>query len=677
LEVTPNVFLCCLKPVGEPIQTFEISPRRNDIGKLVDCFESGRYVFVGYNCSGYDTPIMNMLIMNKFKFLYADYLQCASAAFELSTAIISKGDDSKLSFKQYLYANLFKQIDLMTLMASQALRVGLKSLQVTMCMPNVKEMIIDWTKFLRKDQVDDLIFYCHNDVNSTSELLTLLKTDLALRIAVKQEFGIECLSKDGVGVGVDVFTKYVCEELRCGPRDLYSKVDVDDVIAVGDLILPDIKFKTTKFNDLLTWFKSRVVNLPEWEKMTKEEKKKDNRYRKTVVFNNLAHAYGLGGLHSVNKPMIYEEDDEYYYSDQDVESYYPSLTIKKGFGPRGFRRAFQKVMTRIKAERVEAKNAGNKVKDVAFKLSMNSILGNLKNKYSAFYDPAANMAIAINGQLYLTILIEECELNGIECISSNTDGATFKVPKRSKDLFDNICKEWCQKTEFKLEEALYEKIVILAVNDYIAFKKGYSEIKDQVDFYVPEKAISFNFVDLKLQGDKMNELRNSYVKEKGDFITSPRLGKGMDSLIVPKALQNFYGKGIPIEETIRDFRSIHDYMKMEKVGKQFNVEYGGEPQQHINRFYVSKSKPYLMKWKLKEKTERVGKGKSAFTRILRDKDTGEPLMEKSYTNLLSGYGVQLANDLTQENEYEINYQYYISATQALIDKLDPPQLTLF
>ena len=668
IEIKPNFFLCCVKEVGKQIETFEISSRRNDVMALADCFLNRGYIMAGYNCSHYDTPIMNMILENKYKYAYAYYLDVTDECYQLSKTILDKSQ--VFVWKEWKWKKFFPQIDLMTLMASQALRVGLKSLQVTMCYPNVKEMIVDWDQFASKEEMDNIIRYCHNDVDSTSELLKLLKSDLQLRIAVKREFDIECLSKDGVGVGVDLFTKYICTELGTNAKGLYKFVDVDRVIAVRDFILPDIKFKSDKFKGLLDWFKSRVVDLDEWEAMTDEERKKDTRYKKTVIFNKLAHSYGLGGLHSVNKPAIFEADDEYYLSDRDVASYYPALCISKGFGPRGMLKAFISVMTRIRTERLIAKKGRDKVKDTAFKLAMNSILGNLKNKYSPFYDPSANMAIAINGQLYLSMLIEEAELAGIECVSSNTDGATFKVRRKDKQMWDDMCTNWEKKTEMILEEALYEKMVIVAVNDYIAFKEGYSKVKDRIQFYTPEESVHFNFVELKLIDDEVNNLRNNYVKEKGMFITVPRLTKGLDSLIVPKALQNYFGKGIPVEDTIRDYKSIHDYIKMEKVGRQFNVEYNHEEQQHINRFYVSKGKPYLMKWKMKEK--KVGKI------VQRDKITGEIMMEKSYSNLLAGKGVALANDLSDINEqYDIDFQYYISEANKIIEKIIPSQTTLF
>lgn len=656
IEVFKNLFICCISLGKGNTLTFEISERKNQLKEMINFFTSNEYVFVGYNCSHYDTPIVNALIIYQNVLVNKPYYITTKKCKELSDLILDK-ESHPASWRKYKYANYFHQVDLMTLMASKALRVGLKSLQITMCYNNVKESMLDWNKMVLTTEIDPVVNYCKNDVNSTRYLLKLLVEDIKFRMAVQNEFNINCLSKDGVGIGVEIFTRYICEELELETSDLYSLVDVDRVIHVKDLILPEVEFKTEAFKKLHRWYNNLVIDLDEYEQLSDTEK--EDRYQFVVHYNKLGHAYGLGGMHSQNKPHIYTETPDYYLSDEDVESYYPSLALMWFFGPKGFKKAFLKVMQFLKDSRVEAKKSGDDIKNQLFKLALNSILGNLKNRFSPFYDPAANMAICINGQLLLSMLIEELELLGIECISSNTDGATFKVPYKLKDQYEAVLKAWEQKSKMKLEETRYEKMVILAVNDYLAFKKGYSANKHLIDFDLPEVSVSYNNSELLVKNTEKSVLRNKYVKEKGMFITVPRLGKGLDFLIIPKALQNYYGKGIPIEKTITDFKSIHDYVRTEKVGKQFEVKWNDEPQQHINRFYVKKNAPYLYKWKWK-------------TKMVNNKE----LQVISESNLLKDAGVQIVNDLTTVDTFEIDYGYYMNKTKEVMNKLKPEQLFL-
>lgn len=607
-----------------------------------------------------------MLFQKLAVFLKGTYHEVCSAAAALSKAIVV---DREL-FIVYRYNNLdyFRDIDLMTMMASKALRVGLKSLQVTMCFNNVKEMIINWSKNIDEDLIDAVIMYCYNDIDSTAELLSLLKNDLMLRIQIQGEFKIKCLSKDGVGIGVDIFTKYVCEKLQCHPKQLKNYVELPHSIIVGKYIDPLVKFKTKQFQELLSWYKDLELTLEAVEEEFKEQPEsedddedtlepKKKKIKKTVLFNKLQHTFALGGVHSVNKPAVYTADDEWYLIDVDVESYYPSLALAYLLGPAGFLSEFLEVMQFLKDGRVVAKKTGDKLKNETYKLALNSILGNLKNKYSPYYAPQANVAICVNGQLMLAMLIETCELAHIECISSNTDGATFRVHKSMLEQFRKLCDEWSMLTRMKLEETIYEKMVIYAVNDYIAFKEGYSKIKNELQWVSPYKAI-------REPKHPSLELAAKYVKEKGMFITIPRLGKGLDNLIVPKALQDYFGKGIPINKTIKEATEIWDFIKFQKIGRQFDVLWNNEEQQHINRFYVSKKGAFLYKCKWVEKL---------------DKKRGTTHTVRSFGNVLKGYGVQLMNVFEDKpmSEYNIQYEYYITQANKIIRNLEPTQQTLF
>lgn len=368
IEVLPNVFICCVKPSGEEIITFEISARRNDLNDLLSFFSSGEHVFVGYNCSHYDTPIINMLFKHAYEFnKYHNHLTITENAKRLSDKIIKEDTTSWISYRN---SNYFKQIDLMTMMASQALRVGLKSLQVSMCYPNVEEMIIDWDSWMRVENIDTLISYCHNDVNSTATLLGLFKNDLQLRKDILKEFGIECYSKDGVAIGVQLFTNFMVEDLSLPHEDVLKTLRKNvDVIHVKDLILPQIKLKTKPFQKALDHFKNLVLNrsgLAENSSIT-------------VLSDNLGHTLGLGGIHSLNEPAIYkagfEGDQKYVILDIDVEGMYPAMVISHDIGPLGFKESFIKRLAKVRSQRVEAKRNGDKVKDKVYKLLLNSLLG--------------------------------------------------------------------------------------------------------------------------------------------------------------------------------------------------------------------------------------------------------------------------------------------------------------
>ena len=155
------------------------------------------------------------------------------------------------------------------------------------------------------------------------------------------------------------------------------------------------------------------------------------------------------------------------------------------------------------------------------------------------------------------------------------------------------------------------------------------------------------------------------IKQKGIFITDTILGKGLTPKIIPEALIEYFVKGTPIEKTILNCTDIRKFLKGEKTGKQWTVEYDDKIQQRTNRFYVSESGLYLWKWK--------------FNGI------------KQYQNMLVGYGVKLHNTFLSDDElqflystgltfndiYGVNYSYYIKECQKIIEQIKPRQLSLW
>ena len=307
IECGTNFFICCCKVIGKSNIKIEISERKFELSEMYNFFTANKYTFVGYNCGSYDTPIMNMLFKNYANFLKGNYIELTYETHNLSSNIVNGGRANY----EYAFLNYFPQIDLMTMMSSKALRVGLKSLQVTMCFRNVKEMIINWSEDLDVEKLDSVISYCFNDIDSTAYLFSLLKSDIKLRMDIQKEYGLRCLSKDPVGVGVSIFTKYICEELGIrNEKELYNYMDNLENIYVKDFILPEIKFKTPQFQNVLKEFNALKLNF--------KGETTVNEWSVNAICGKLKHVFGIGGLHSVNQPKIYISDHEYFILDLDV-----------------------------------------------------------------------------------------------------------------------------------------------------------------------------------------------------------------------------------------------------------------------------------------------------------------------------------------------------------------------
>lgn len=627
IEVFQNIFHCSVKNTEtNNIYKFEISERKNQLRELVKFFKQvdkyitwGDYyttninipanvIFCGYNNLHYDNPIINYIIEYEDKLIQYNIPTICSSIFNLSKTITTSSEDNIDAWKHWKYQIWFDTFDILTMLYSNKLRVGLKEIQVTMQYPNVQEFVCDWTKPLPLEDFDSMIDYNINDIESTSELLNRCKKDVDLRIAIEDEYGVRVLSKDGVNIGMKILTQKYLEKTGLTWQDIKDLRSPMSVIPLKDVILPFIKYDSPILQRVLEDMKNQIVSPGR------------KGYENKFVFNNLRYSVGVGGIHSVNSPEIIIPRDDEMLIDIDVASLYPSMLIEYEFYPKHLGKEFLEVYKQIKDERIEAKHNGDKVKNETLKLALNGLSGNLQNEHNFCYSPEAAMKIRINGQLLLLMLAEKLTQIGCRIVQANTDGLFVLLKKDVYSKVNSICREWEQLTKLTLEEDRFKAMYQYAINDYFAITE------------------------------------DNKVKEKGMFITTVKLGKGLTPKIIPKAVISFFKDGIPVEDTIKNCTDIRDFLMSEKTGKQWHVEYMNEERQRTNRFYASTNGGYLWKWKYSN-----------------DSDA------KSYQNMLTASGVTLLNKFDDKpiEERKINYRYYIMEAYKIIRDLKPLQLSLW
>lgn len=627
IEVFQNIFHCSVKNTEtNNIYKFEISERKNQLRELVKFFKQvdkyitwGDYyttninipanvIFCGYNNLHYDNPIINYIIEYEDKLMQYNIPTICSSIFNLSKTITTSSEDNIDAWKHWKYQIWFDTFDILTMLYSNKLRVGLKEIQVTMQYPNVQEFVCDWTKLLPLEDFDSMIDYNINDIESTSELLKRCKKDVDLRIAIEDEYGVKVLSKDGVNIGMKILTQKYLEKTGLTWQDIKDLRSPMSVIPLKDVILPFIKYDSPILQRVLDDMKNQIVSPGR------------KGYENKFVFNNLRYSVGVGGIHSVNSPEIIIPRDDEMLIDIDVASLYPSMLIEYEFYPKHLGKEFLEVYKQIKDERIEAKHNGDKVKNETLKLALNGLSGNLQNEHNFCYSPFAVMQIRINGQLLLLMLAEKLTQIGCRIVQANTDGLFVLLKKDVYSKVNSICREWEQLTKLTLEEDRFKAMYQYAINDYFAITE------------------------------------DNKVKEKGMFITTVKLGKGLTPKIIPKAVISFFKDGISVEDTIKNCTDIRDFLMSEKTGKQWHVEYMNEEQQRTNRFYASTNGGYLWKWKYSNNSD-----------------------AKSYQNMLTASGVTLLNKFDDKpiEERKINYRYYIMEAYKIIRDLKPLQLSLW
>lgn len=664
VEVFPNVLHVTVKNTElSVLYKFEISKRKNELTKLVEFFKDNSILFCGYNNHHYDDVIINYIIDYYDLLLTKEYTDICLSIYNLSKTITTNKDDTSL-WSKWKYLRCFKTMDLLTMLYSQKLRVGLKELQVTMLYHNVQEYDGDFSKDLPLSEIDKMIVYNINDVNSTETLLNRCKKDIELRLSIEQRYGIDCLSKDGMTLGMSILKYKYMERTGISWDVLKTLRSPMDYIPLKDVILPFITFKSKTLKNVLADMKNQTVSPGR------------KGYENKFIFNGLRYSVGVGGIHSINSPEIIIPKEDELLIDADVASLYPSLLLNYDFYPKHLGIEFKEIFQDIVTERLAAKHAKQVLEDTTLKLAINGLSGNLQNMYSFVYSPLAVMQIRINGQLLLLMLIEQLSELGCKIIQANTDGVFILMKKDKYNDYKEICRKWEELTQLKLEDDQFEEFYQYAINDYIAVKSGYSKTKDK-----------------------------KLIKEKGMFITKVMLGKGMSAKIIPEAIQRYLVDNIPIEDTIYNCTDINKFITYQKVSRKFKVEYNNNFVSRINRYYASINGCYLYRCEVRTEELKIPQVLLSFidgrTLVVDAKDTmflGKYYMDKdvvnitpytdrivpketrhNYTNLLTASGVTILNtfDDIPITERNINYGYYLKEARKIINELKPQQLTLW
>lgn len=420
---------------------------------------------------------------------------------------------------------------------------------------------------------------------------------------------------DSVKFGETLLAKKYCEATGLSKRQLESMRSPMDYIPLKDVILPFIKYKNPKLQEVLEDMKGQVV-------YSKERK----GYEKQFVLSNTRYSIGVGGIHSINTPRIYVPNDNEFIGHADVASMYPSFIVQYKWIPRHLGKEFWQVYSDIYHERIEAKHSGQKLKSDALKLTLNSVTGKMQQETSWMYDPFSVFKIRINGQLVLLMLVDRLLELGCEIVQVNTDGVMYVAKKDLSNAIGEAIKEVEDITKLTFEADCYEAFYQYAVNDYFGVVDGWSESHDP-----------------------------NLIERKGMFITENRLGKGMAPVIIPKAVINYFLTKEPVAEYIKRQTDIKDFLMTQRVDKKFSVKHGDVPVQRISRYYASTNGYYLYK-------------------VKQDEDGNE-----HRENMLTKSGVTILNKMDDRSieDRKINYQYYISEANKIVAEFVHRQLELF
>ena len=643
IETMQELFLVCIyNPDTQQWHEFQVSKNVNQLDGFVRFTEDYKdYYWVGYNNLRFDSQVVEWIIRTNEEWHELSALEvCAKIAQKAADVIHDANYDVFPEYREEWLHN--KQIDLFRVnhYDNKNRRVSLKRLEFEMDLSNIEEMPIHHSKTdMTDEEIELTIEYCRNDVYATYEFYNVTtgntehplykgNNQIELRQDIQDEFGIPCLNYSDSKIGDEMIKKYYCLEKGIQYSDLPKKGFFRKAVRARDCIAEYVAFQTPELQAFLKHVKKQVFTMTD-------------DFKESLEFYGNTYTFAKGGLHTENKPKIFEADEDNIIVDWDVSSYYPAIIINNGRYPKHLGPEFLRGYKQMFNKRLELKPLAKKDKKIkgivgALKLAVNSVYGKSSDMQSWIYDRQLTMFTTITGELSLLMLIEAYELSGINVISANTDGVTIMVNTSLVDKMHEINKWWMDVTQYELERTDYQKIIFSTVNDYLA---------------------------IKTDGE---------IKKKGDFLTDFELHKNKSARIVPIALEKYYTEGTPISDTICNHTNIYDFCLRQKASKDFHYEGVSNGKRTVYnkliRYYVSNKGEKLLKIKNPECQSNAADVSQV--------EAGEWVMH-------------VCNHLTPDHPLDnINYAYYIERAEKIISKIqlegkkrkivvNPNQLSLF
>lgn len=545
-----------------------------------------------------------------------------------SDFIIGGGNGWEFPFVQF-QKKPFQSFDLRDDIADKGL--SLKAIEGNMYLPIVESSVpFDIDRPLTEKELDEVILYCKNDVDTTVKLYEAREEYIRSKKIVGNMYGVpesEALGLTNAKLSARVLgAKRVDRDderdyqiPECLDPDLIPTEVLSFFMQIRDKSIPDAKLFGTgkqgsKGMTLDVWFETSSGRCPV--------------------------TYAWGGVHGAKPVFTAEATEDRLIVNYDVSSLYPNSMINFGYCSRSMEDpdAYKKLVE----TRLTAKKAGDKDKATALKLIVNTVYGTMLNQYNDLADRRAGRSVCISNQLAMTQLIvmlsRRCET--IDFININTDGIMFFIDRTEDPEVDETVAEWCRITGFEMERDDFSKVIQKDVNNYIGIKTDGK---------------------MKTKGGYVSRYKG------GDFKTN-------SLQIIHKAVVEYLVHGTTPEATIYGETDIFKFQNIVKTGGTFDgsFQYIGEdlvPLQRVNRIYASKDPLFGQVVKRKWVTEKRKK----------DKATGKMISEPvsphwEYTTISECPDHTVVDNENELTVDQIDRDYYVRMAKDRINKyinLDP------
>ncbi|MGG7177208.1 hypothetical protein ACQPU1_06445 [Clostridium paraputrificum] len=516
----------------------------NDVDELFKIYNSNKNnIWIGFNSRSYDQYIFKGILLGM-------------DPKEINDHIILK----KLGGWQY--SRLFNKIQLYNYDIMTDKFKGLKQLEGFMG-NDIRETTVefDTDRKLTPNEIEEVLFYCNHDVEQTMQVFINRKEEFESHMSLIKEFNLPLrfISK----------TQAQLAAIILDASKIDTKEDEFSYSIVKTLKLKKYNYIREKYEVIRDEITSDQALLHELLNDKKKKKKWYNNKSFVEVVNGIKVSFGFGGIHGAVEKAI----EEGVIVNSDVESYYPSLSLRYEFLSRSVRN--YTTFKSIYDTNLQLKHEKRKKEREPFKRICNICYGATKDEFNNLYDPMQANNVCINGQLLLLDLVERVEelLPTAKVLQVNTDGVMFNLEKEEDfDVYQALCDEWQERSGMKLEHDRIKKLIQKDVNNYLVI------------------------------------MENGKVKSKGAYVKAlNRLD--YDLPIVNKAMMDYFINGTNVEITINDCDNLIEFQKVVKISNKYKYALHGNKKlkEKILRVFASKSNNDFGVYKVHESKDKPDK----------------------------------------------------------------------
>lgn len=640
IECFSGCFLFCGLDIetGE-VFSFELSRRKNELDSMIKFIESRKeYHFVGFNNLKYDSQVMEYIIRNNKGWFDLSSDQILKKIKYFSNEVIEGQDYEEWS--PYRETSLsFKQIDLFKIhhFDNKARRASLKWVAFMIDAEDIEELPFPHYQLEFSDEeLDNIVNYCWKDIANTHKFYQLTigetsnefykgKNKIQDRLDLIQEFKFpeQSMNFSDVKIGDEINKRGYCSIKSIDDKRLFAIRKARKAtrkLTFNNCIPEYVKFETPQLKKFLDDIKPVRVNMGDG---TKQEFH--------LYFHGCHYVIARGGIHTKDPSRMIVPGKNEIMRDADVGSQHPTTIVKRGLYPDHLGPEWLINYKSTIVRRQEYKEKGKTDKRYkglsdTYKLSLNGGgFGKTIDKTNWQYGPEVGYACTIGNQFEILMLVEMMELKGIKVVSANTDGILCLFDKNLEESYRAVCKRW-------------EEIVGNTIDGKLEFTEFSLMAQESVGHYVAVET-----------GGKL--------KIKGRFAVDGEVYKNNTKdigRIERKALVDYFSKGIPPEDTIRNSRNIYDFFIGLKSTRDYHYETildsKTEVYKRIIRYYVSKKGAKLLKIKNE------------------DSDSNGVGMQR----ISDGSLVTIMNHKVdmQWDDYGIDYDYYIANCYRVMSRIE-------